>query len=264
MWLNQTKFNDMRIKSGCRFGFFLFIMTMITTPGIKAQPDTYVPGFSPGIPVNGYVVLDNGDTLHGQVIWRFKYKENNLSGIRFVTDDGEPYVFNASDIIGFGDDPLIWKSENPVPRQLKTEDYLSVPSYRRQSQVFMHRLLDGRITVFQNRNSSIISLSNLELNENIEGINFNYSPVKGLTIGDECISKPSVIRYRSRYSSYYIRKDNGELIRVNRKNFTEVFDTLFSDSQAIMNEVEKNPVLKDFKNFMILTEVYNKLTSPTF
>jgi len=231
---------------------------------IKAQPDTYIPGFSPGIPVNGYVVLDNGDTLHGQVIWRFRYKENNLSGIRFITNDGENYVFNASDIIGFGDDPLTWKKEDPVPRQIKTEDYLSVPSYRRQNQVFMHRLLDGRLTVFQNRNSSIIALSNLDLNENIEGINFSYSPVKGLKIGDECISKPSVVRYRSRYSSYYIRKDNGELIRVDRKRFAEVFDNIFSDSQVIMDEVEKNPSLKDFKNFMILAEVYNKLTSPTF
>jgi len=237
---------------------------MMAPAVIKAQPDTYIPGFSPGIPVNGYVVLDNGDTLHGQVIWRFRYKENNLSGIRFITNDGENYVFNASDIIGFGDDPLTWKKEDPVPRQIKTEDYLSVPSYRRQNQVFMHRLLDGRLTVFQNRNSSIIALSNLDLNENIEGINFSYSPVKGLKIGDECISKPSVVRYRSRYSSYYIRKDNGELIRVDRKRFAEVFDNIFSDSQVIMDEVEKNPSLKDFKNFMILAEVYNKLTSPTF
>jgi len=254
----------MRIKSVSRFAFFLFMVTMMAPAVIKAQPDTYIPGFSPGIPVNGYVVLDNGDTLHGQVIWRFRYKENNLSGIRFITNDGENYVFNASDIIGFGDDPLTWKKEDPVPRQIKTEDYLSVPSYRRQNQVFMHRLLDGRLTVFQNRNSSIIALSNLDLNENIEGINFSYSPVKGLKIGDECISKPSVVRYRSRYSSYYIRKDNGELIRVDRKRFAEVFDNIFSDSQVIMDEVEKNPSLKDFKNFMILAELYNKLTSPTF
>jgi len=57
----------MRIKSVSRFAFFLFMVTMMAPAVIKAQPDTYIPGFSPGIPVNGYVVLDNGDTLHGQV-----------------------------------------------------------------------------------------------------------------------------------------------------------------------------------------------------
>jgi hypothetical protein len=209
--------------------------------------------------VNGYVVLDNGDTLQGQVIWRFKYKENNLSGIRFIASAGDNYVFNASDIIGFGNEPLSWKKDNPVPRQIRVEDYVSIPSYRRQTQVFMHRLLDGRITVFQNRNSSIIAFSNLDLNERIEGTRFSYSPVKGLMMGDECISKPSVIRYRSRFSSYYVRKDNGDILRVDRKNYEKVFDILFDDSQAVMEEVTKNPGLKEFKNFMILADVYDRL-----
>jgi hypothetical protein len=247
-------------RTGFRVVFFLFIIMMIPSPRLKAQPDTYIPGFSPGVPVNGYVVLDNGDTLQGQVIWRFKYKENNLSGIRFIASDGENYVFNASDIIGFGDEPMAWKKDNPVPRQIRTEDYVSVPSYRRQTQVFMHRLLDGRITIYQNRNSSMIPYSKIDLNESIEGINFAYSPVKGLMIGEECISRPSVIRYRSHYTSFYLKKDNGDMIRVDRKNYQKVFDSIFSDSKAVMNEIEKNPALKEFKNLMILAEVYNKLT----
>jgi hypothetical protein len=249
----------MKIKSGLRFVLVLFIITFMAPSGLNAQPDTYIPGYSPGIPVNGYVVLDNGDTLHGQVIWRFRYKENNLSGIRFVTDSGENFVFSASDIIGFGDDPLTWKKDNPVPRQIKTEDYVSIPSYKRQTLVFMHRLLDGPITVYQNRNSSVIAYTNLNLTESIEGIRFSYSPVKGLMMGDECVSASSVIRYRSRFTSYYLRKNEGELIRVDRKNFPKVFDNLFSDSQAVMDEVAKNPSLKEFKNFMILTDVYNRL-----
>jgi|WetSurMetagenome_2_1015567.scaffolds.fasta_scaffold66988_2 hypothetical protein len=249
---------------GIRFDFlktisFFVIIILFFPATINAQSDNYIPGFSPGLPVKGYVVLNDGDTLKGEVIWRFKYVENNLSGIRFIAEGGENFVFNANDIIAFGDEPFTWKNENPVPRQIKTEDYLSLPSYKKEAQVFMHRLLDGRITVFQNRNSSVILYSNLKLNNRIEGEYFIYSPVEGLSISPEYMTQPSVVKYISRFSGYYVRKDNGELIKVDRKNYKKIFDTLFSDCPNIANEITKNPVLKEFRYFMILTEIYNKL-----
>jgi len=249
----------MRTDTGKR----IILMVLISAAPLllKAQPDTYMPGFAPGIPVKGYVILDNGDTLTGQVIWRFKYKEGNLCGIRFITGAGENFVFNASDIIGFGNEPLPWKREDPVARQIKVEDYLSIPSYRHHTQVFMHRLLDGHLTVFQDRKSSVIPLEWLKLNDRIEGVNFSYSPVTGLTVGEGYITRPSVIRYRSRYKSYFVRKNEGELLRVNKNNFAEKFETLFGDSPAIMKEVTENPSLKDIKYFMILSEVYNRLNT---
>lgn len=244
-------------------GKIILLMVLIAAAPLwlKAQPDTYMPGFAPGLPVRGYVVLDNGDTITGQVIWRFKYAEDNLTGIRFITDAGENFVFSASDIIGFGNEPLAWKKENPVARQIKVEDYLSIPSYRHHTQVFMHRLLDGHLSVFQDRKSSVIPLEWLKLNDRIEGENFSYSPVTGLTVGQGHSTPPSVVRYRSRYTSYFVRKNEGELLRVNKKNFPEMFETLFGDSPAIMSEVTKNPSLKDIKYFMILAEVYDRLTT---
>lgn len=240
----------------------LFSVLITVAPlWLKAQPDTYMPGFAPGLPVKGYVILDNGDTLTGQVIWRFKYAEHNLSEIRFITDAGENFVFNASDIIGFGEEPLLWKKENPIARQIKVEDYLSIPSYRRNVQVFMHRLLDGPVTVFQDRTSSVIPLEWLKLNDRIEGVNFSYSPVTGLTVGKGYTTGPAVVRYRSRYNGYFVRKNDGELLRVNKRNFPEMFVTLFGDSPALMDEVAKNPSLKDIKYFMILAEVYNRLNA---
>lgn len=237
---------------------FTIILTSLSS-GLLAQADDYIPGFSPGIPVKGYVILDNGDTIQGDVIWRFKYVENNLNEIRFITRDGENYVFNAADIIGFGDQPKEWNKNNRIPHLLKIEDYLSLPSFKKEVPVFLHRIMEGRITVFQNRSSSLIPYSKVKMKNSIDGINFVFTPAKGLSIGEGYRTETRVVEYRSRFTSYYVRKDNGSLTMIDKKNYNEHFSSLFGDCPAVDQEIAKNPGMSEFKNFMLMAEIYNQL-----
>lgn len=54
-------------------------------------------------------------------------------------------------------------------------------------------------------------------------------------------------------------KDSGEMIKVDKETYDPVLEQLFGDCPAIQDEFVRNPDLKKFKNFLILTEVYNRL-----
>jgi hypothetical protein len=69
----------------------------------------------------------------------------------------------------------------------------------------------------------------------------------------------NIVKARSRYLSYLVSKDNGQLVKVDKDYFESNFKDLFGDCQPIGDEIAKNPDLRKFKNFMLLADIYNHL-----
>ena len=111
----------------------------------------------------------------------------------------------------------------------------------------------------QNRSSVIITKETAEVNTEFDGIEFRYSKEIGLTVGPTYKTSYRIIESRTRYSSYFIIKDHGPFQKIDKDNYDSVFASLFGDCPEIQQELNKNPDLRKFKNFMILTEVYNQL-----
>ena len=93
----------------------------------------------------------------------------------------------------------------------------------------------------------------------MEGVGFTWPPDEGLRIGPTYRIDYHIIEGKARYPSYFVVKDGGEMIKVEKENFDPLFEQLFGDCPAMQEELAMNPDLKKFKNFMILAEVYNRL-----
>jgi hypothetical protein len=235
------------------------IMLVMISLGISQKLSAQVSGMPAMMAVDGYVVLSNGDTLAGKIKWSLKYVENNPVEIRFTSENGAIKVFNASEIRGFGNYLKAVQENFDTPVELEPEHYVSMPSIKKGVPVFMNRLVDGRITVFQNRSSLGITSSKVEERSKIDGIGFSFIPGEGLSIGPTYRTSYRIIEGRTRFSSYFVSKDNGALIKVEKENYDSHFPTLFGDCPGIGQELGKNPDLIKFKNFMILVEVYNQI-----
>lgn len=217
---------------------------------ILAQPGETAPHAG-----EGYVVMKNGDTLNGRINWRMKYAENNPAEIKFIPENGPSQILNAADLSGL----VLYPHTDFEGYEIPEENYISMPSPKKGIPVFYNRLLDGRLQVFQNRSSTIITKETAEVTTEFDGIEFRYSKQTGLTIGPTYKTTYRVIESRTRFSSYFIIKDTGELQKIDKDNYESVFSGLFGDCREIGQELEKNPDLRKFKNFMILAEVYNQL-----
>ena len=246
-------------------GIPVFIILLIMMSGlhlrISAQDEESIaPGMAPVIPVPGYVILSNGDTLYGKLKWALKYVENNPVEIKFTAENGSAKSFNATEIKGFGNQLKVWMEDNPKAFLMDQENYVSMPSFKKGVPVFMNRLLSGRITIYQNRSAAIIgSTTTITESSKIDGIEFTFSPGEGLSVGPSYRTDYNIIKGRSRFSSYYVIKDEAAMIKVEKDNYESLFKTLFGDCSEINQELAKNPDLSKFKNFMILVEVYNEI-----
>jgi hypothetical protein len=218
-----------------------------------------VSGAAANLPVEGYVILLNGDTIFGRLRWSLKYVENNPVEIKFTQGKGSSKSYNASDIKGFGNYTKLVKKDFNTPEEMDVEYYVSMPSFKKGVPVFMNRLLNGRIIVFQNRSSIGLEGNKVEERSKIDGIAFTFTPGKGLSIGPSYATSYRIIEGRTRFTSYYVSKENGVLLKVEKSNYDSLFATLFGDCPGIDQEIAKNPDLRKFKNFMILTEVYNQI-----
>jgi len=216
-------------------------------------------GMAPVMLVDGYVVQSNGDTLIGKLKWRLKYIENNPVEIKFTSDNGATEIFKASEIPGFGNYIRLTKEDFDTPEEFQLENYVSIPSFKKGIPVFYNRLLDGRIIVFQNRSSNQLGGDKTEEISKIDGIAFDFSSDEGLNIGPSYSTSYRIIEGRVGHSSYYVIKDNEDFIKVKKDNFETVCKSLFEDCPEIQLELEKNPDLLEFKNFMLLVEVYNQI-----
>jgi hypothetical protein len=217
---------------------------------ISAQPGETAP-----IAGEGYVIMKNGDTLNGRINWRMKYAENNPVEIKFIPENGPPQILNAGDIAGLAIYPHTDFDGNELPQV----DYVSMPALKKGTPVFYNRLLDGKLQVYQNRSSVIITKETAEVTTEFDGIEFRYSKENGLTVGPTYKTSYRIIESRTRFSSYFIIKDQGVFQKIDKDNYESVFPVLFGDCPDIQRELTKNPDLRKFKNFMILAEVYNQL-----
>jgi hypothetical protein len=234
----------------------LFIFMALTgyLPFLQSQ-DTGMPaGMAPGMKVPGYVILSSGDTIYGELKWALKYVENNPAEIKFTAENGASKDLNASEIKGFG------QNTGFLP---ETEHYVSLPSLKKGVPVFMNRLINGKITVYQNRSSAGITTSKtvdkVEGKLRIDGVYFTWIPGEGLFIDMTLAKNYRIVEYNTHFTSYFVSKAGSPLVKVTKDEYDSLFSTWFGDCPAIEDEIRKNPDLISFKNFMILTEVYNKL-----
>lgn len=250
--------------------FFLFkalllvIIPVMMSTEISAQDESMGPGMAPVLPVPGYVLYNNGDTVWGKITWSLKYVENNPVEIRFTSMDGRKQTLRAGEIFGFGNQLSTWIGEDDVTAKipLPPEDYVSLPSWKKKEPVFLNRLITGRVTVYLNRSSIGMSKSRVETRSRIDGVGFTWSPGEGLTIGPTYRTDYRIIEGRSRYTSYFVVKDGGEMIKVEKENYEMLVEQFFGDCPSMQDEFARNPDLRKFKNFMILAEIYNRLCSP--
>jgi hypothetical protein len=251
----------MRTIKVIRFSIILLAIISGYFSPLSAQTEDGIPsGMAATIAVPGYVILSNGDTVAGKVRWALKYVENNPVEIKFFAENGSSKSFKAAEIKGFGNQMKFWMDDNPTAFLMDMEHYVSIPSFKKEVPVFMNRLIDGRIKIYQNRSAvNISSGTTVTEKTRIDGIGFSFIPGVGLQIGPTYRTDYRIIYGRTRYTSYYIVKDNGSMIKVEKDNYDEVFKSLFGDCAAIGQELAKNPDLAKFKNFMILVEVYNRM-----
>jgi hypothetical protein len=239
----------------------LFLGIFFIPQSLSAQEnqESVAPGEPPAGLVPGYVILSNGDTLKGKLKWSLKYVENNPVEIKFTAENGNTKVFAAGDIKGFGNRLKIWMENDPRPIYTEMEHYLTMPSIKKGVPVFLDRMLDGKIRVFLNRGAIGIGGTTVTTVEKYDGIAFSFSSDRGLSIGPSYTTNYKIIKSRSRYTSYLVSKNDGALIKVEKDAYETQFKDLFGDCPAINDEIAKNPDLKLFKNFMLLTEIYNML-----
>jgi hypothetical protein len=239
----------------------VLIIGFITKKQLSAQtPETMPHGVPAGFQVPGYVILSNGDTLHGMIKWALKYVENNPVEIKFTAENGVSKSFNANEIKGFGNRFQISGDNGPKSDVAWMENYVSLPSFKKGVPVFLNRLLEGRITVYQNRSAAVSQNTVTESKiTGINGITFNFSLSEGLYIGPTLVRESRIISERSHSSSYFVIKGDAPMIKVEKGNYESLFKTLFGDCDKIDQELAKNPDLINFKNFFILAEVYNSI-----
>jgi hypothetical protein len=236
----------------------LLAISLAFSLAVKAQTEDLPEGMPPGLMTEGYMINGKGDTISGKLRWTLKYVENNPVEIKFAGDNGMSGNFTAGEIQGFGFVRKVWMDNDPVPVAAGFEEYVSIPSFKKNSPVFMHRLLYGRLTVYQNRSAVSLSTSTVKTDSRINGIGFSFVPGEGLTIGPTYKTSYKIIEGRTRYGSYYVSINGAPYFKVEKDNYDGLFTKLFGGCKAIDDEVAKNPDIAKFKNFMILAEIYNE------
>jgi hypothetical protein len=240
----------------------LFILITSWMPGIMTGQEeqlTMIHGATPGIYMKGFVILLNRDTVYGKLKWSQKYVENNPVEIKFTPEGGEPWVYNAIDIRGLG---MYWPSPDEPDGTVtapRLEIYETLASFKKGVPVFMNRLLDGRIRIYNNRSAPAMTGQTVEVQREMEGIAFSFTITDGLSIGPYYRISYKIIEEHTRFRNCFVIKDFGSMVKVDKGNYEQVFPTLFGDCPALSKELEKNPDLKEYKNFMLLAEIYNQI-----
>lgn len=203
----------------------------------------------------GAVIFLNGDTLYGKVGWGTIYVEKNPTEVRITTNTGISNIYKASDLSEVLIYPRYFESSEPMPPSV----YVSSPSFKKGVPVFYKRMINGKVRVFFNKNSMSTHNEVIETAYEYEGVEFHFSKKDGLTGNPQFNETTWVSDSYTYYSSYYISKNNAHFVKVEKSNCDILYRQLFGDCPAIEMEIEKNPDLLKFKNFMILAEIYNQI-----
>ena len=168
--------------------------------------------------------------------------------------NGEKLRFSAEDVLSLGVELTIY---NDFGKPLDTiwEYYDCRPSPKKGIMVFMYKYEEGRIKVYHNPRSSGNKIDRTS-STRIKGISFSYSIDDGLWFGPAYKTTRFIKIW---YSSYYIEKDDGGLLKVDKKNYEELWPSLFDDCPKVLEEVKLNPDLRKFNNFLLIVRLYNEL-----
>jgi hypothetical protein len=244
------------MKTSGIFCFLIILLAFLSGTNLKLSAQVNQYSMMAGLgPFPGYVILASGDTLKGTVNWAMKYIENNPYQLKFTAENGNAKSFSAGEIKGCGITMMDSQYALPMP----PEHYVALPSLKKGEPVFIRRLMDGRLTVYQNRSAAITDNSVTQETSTFDGIAFSFTLADGLSIGPSYRTEYRIIKERSHASSYYVVKDSAAMIKIEKGNYESLFKSIFGDCEAIDKELTKNPDLSKFKNFMLLAEVYNKI-----
>jgi hypothetical protein len=220
-----------------------------------AQIDDHAPGITMPVNIRGYVILSSNDIIYGEVKWPWKYVDNHPSEIKFTSESGAVKTFNAAEIKGAGN-----LSPAGIPGLGDGwDDYVTLPSPKKGIPVFYYRMIPGMVTVYQNRSAAVFQSTKVQEKTRIDGIGFTWTPGEGLSIGPRYRTDFRVIKSTTRYSSYFVVKENGPMGKVEKDSYAASFHSLYGDCPQLGQELNKNPDLMDFKNFLLVAEIYNQL-----
>ncbi len=185
------------------------------------------------IPVDGYVIMLQGDTLYGKV--NVTSVANYVTGITFRPNEGEKAKYKPGDIKGFCQKRNIiirWLEEDLTTFDQKWVHYESGKNPKNGKPVFLERLLTGkRIKVYDNPGGMKASTN-----------------VGHLKVADK--------EY-----SYILSKDNGEAFIIKPRNFDEKYPGIFEDCSKFSEITKQNTNKKKFKHLGFLVECYNRFCS---
>lgn len=205
----------------------------------------------------GYIISNTGDSNYGKIKAKLATKSTDwfTSQITLFGPNKEKIRYDASSIQGLGLEIIIREDISFKTIYSQWEFHECRPSPKSGVMVFMHRYEVGRIKVFYDPRSAMYE-NEWTYSGPINGISFTYSPDAGLSI----FPTTQVTTYiKIWHSSYYIEKDGGELLKVNKKNYESIWPSLLGDCTGIIEEVNKNPKLKKFNNFLLMVRLYNQL-----
>jgi len=237
----------------CRKLILGFLLILGGSLNALSQDESMV--LHPLIPKPGYIISNTGDTIYGKIKSGTKLTDRYISQIILIGPNKEKIRYDAGSILKLGVETIIHDDLfNPI---YSYWDFFECrPSPKSAKMVFMWRFESGRIKVFNNPRSMTYKSEWSQSGPEITGISFTYSPDEGLSIWPTS----NVTTYiKIWHSSYYIEKDGGELIEINKKNYESLWPMLLGDCPGIIEEVNKNPDLKKFNNFLLIVRLYNQL-----
>ena len=209
----------------------------------------------PLFPMPATLILSTGDTIEGKIKQGTKLTDWYMSEVKYTGQGGEKIRFNASSVVKFAVEMNTYSGIGQ-PTGSSLMFFESRPSPKSGKMVFMYRYDKGRIKVFHNPRSSGSKNEWTHSGGKMTGIHFTYSPGEGLVIGPAFTTTTYIKIW---HHSYYIEKDGGELIKISKKNIDALWPSLFGGCQEISKEIELNPDLMKWKNFLLLVRIYNEI-----
>ena len=182
------------------------------------------------LPVAGYVVTLEGDTLRGKVA--VTGVNNYVTQISFRGPDGADKVkYGPDDLLAFGQKrPDLLRDFTDLTSVDKEQvHYESKEHPRREGKkVFMERLMDGtKIRVYNN------------------------------PAGGEKSTSLAGFKLSEKESSYVVQKSDAKPFVLKKNNYEEEFDTLFGDCTEFAAYAKSQPDFRKFRQLGLVVESYN-------
>ena len=234
-------------------------LIMILGKSLSAQEDIELyKMLHPMIAIPGYIITNAGDSIFGKMKYT-KKADGYMSQIMMIKPNKEKIRYDAVDVLVLAAEtelPDVFGNPLNSPLDSLLDYFECKPSPKKGIMVFMYKYEEGRIKVYHNPRSGQFKSTWTRSSPKITGISFTYSIDGGLEIGP---SFKTTTYIKTWYASHYIEKNGGEFLKIDKKNYETLWPSLFEDCPEILEEVNLNPDLKKFKNFLLIVRIYNDL-----